>query len=89
MVFAVGPLTPAVAAAAAGGGGGEDEEAALSPVLAGETPPAVPLYFFEAGGSESLSAKLEEDSCEYLVSMVRPLGRFRVPVPVRVAHVCV
>lgn len=60
MVFAVGPLT----SPAAGGGGGADEEAALSPILAGETPPAVPLYFFEAGGSKSLAAMLEEDPCE-------------------------
>ncbi len=60
MVFAVGPLTSPAA-----GGGGADEEAALSPILAGETPPAVPLYFFEAGGSESLAAMLQEDSCEF------------------------
>ncbi|CAM9986063.1 unnamed protein product, partial [Ectocarpus sp. 4 AP-2014] len=56
MVFAVGPLT------SPDSGGGD--EAALSPVLAGETPPAVPVYFFEAGGSESLSAKLEEHPSE-------------------------
>lgn len=62
MVFAVGPLTSP--ATSNGVGGLESEEAALSPILAGETPPAVPLYFFEAGGSESLAAKLEENSCE-------------------------
>lgn len=62
MVFAVGPLT----SPPAGGGGTDDdeEEASLSPILAGETPPAVPLYFFEPGGSETLSAKLKEDSSE-------------------------
>ncbi|CAM9607667.1 unnamed protein product [Scytosiphon promiscuus] len=56
IVFAVGPLTSP-------DGGGEGE-AALSPVLAGETPPAVPVYFFEAGGSASLGAKLEEHDSE-------------------------
>ena len=52
MVFVVGPLTSS------------GDEAGLSPILAGETPPAVPVYFFDAGESSSLSAKLEEHSCK-------------------------
>lgn len=68
MVFAVGPLTSP-------DGGGEGE-AAMSAVLAGETPPAVPVYFFEPGGSASLGAKLEEHACEpmtnvFLISISR------------------
>lgn len=52
VVLAVGPLTSA---------GGEVD---LAPILAGETPPAVPIYFFEPGESASLQAKLEEHPCE-------------------------
>lgn len=52
MVFAVGPLTST------------GDDAQLSPVLDGEKPPAVPVYFYEPGGSEKLAAKLEEHPCK-------------------------
>lgn len=52
MVFAVGALTSP---------GGEAE---LAPILKGKTPPAVPVYFFEPGPSESLASKLEENTCK-------------------------
>lgn len=52
MVFVVGPLTSS------------GNEAELAPILEGKTPPAVPVYFFEPGGSESLRNALEELPCE-------------------------
>lgn len=52
MVFVVGPLSST------------GNDAQLSPVLEGKTPPAVPVYFYEPGGSEKLAAKLEEHPCE-------------------------